>query len=343
MRALPVGFTGSGEGLRRHARRDLLINIVLGGLYTSVARRRAAEYLTRCTIIDDTPIVHASLAHSRWPAILLAAAFVALRVASEFGWGPPLPLLIAGGVLLLPWLWATVVARTVGALRWRELQLAFDASWRDVYLASWPLLVLGGAWAIAQPQVAALASAPDSLDARWLPVAAAAGAVAFPLLARVAFNFQRLRFTGTRVGGAQVSWAAGFPAYLRLWLLTAAGVLATAVAPVLLLRRALLGSISLEDLPVTEAVLVYCVALILVWVLSAPARAWYEARHFILTWNGLRVADTAKVECALDARAFVRMRTADAWRTFATFGFHAPQAAVRAYRAKLASLTVWSA
>jgi hypothetical protein len=348
MRALPVVFAGSAEELRLHSRRDLLINIALGGLYTSIARRHRAQYLESRTTIDGTPLAHVPVAKSRWPAIVLAVAFVALRLANQFGEGPPLPLIVLAGVLLLPYLWGTVTARTIAAIRWREMPLGFTARWREVYAASWPLLLLGAAWALLEPKVAAIAES-GSVDARVYAGTAVAVLVGLPLLAAQAFHWKRLRFTRTRVGSLAVTWSAGFGAYLRLWSLTALAVLLTAVAPVLLLRHALFGTMGLQDLLQVQdsraapALAVYTASLLLIVLLSSPARAWYEAKAFVLAWNGVRAGDELRVACALDPRAFVRMRTADGWRTLRTLGRHHPHAVVNAYRAKLAALRVLQA
>ncbi len=310
MRPLHVVFTGSAEELRQHGRRDLWINIVLGGLYTSVARQHRAQYLASRTTIDGTAPEHVRVAKSRWPAIVLAAAFIAFRLANEFGHGPPLPVLVICGVLLVPYVWGTLTARSVGALRWRELPLSFTARWSEIYAASWPLLVLGVAWAWFEPAVTAAAARGD-VDSRFAAGAVAAAVVAFPLLAALAFNLRRLRFARTRVGTLAVMWPARFRAWLRLWSLTAVSALATAIAPVLLVRYALLGTITLQDRPGATTWTVYAVSLLLIVLLSGPTRAWHEAQAFALAWNGVRVGDGVRVECTLDTGAFVRMRIAD--------------------------------
>lgn len=337
MRFLPIAFTGSAGELRRHSRRDLLVNIALGGLYTSVARRHAADYLASRTTIDGTPLAQVPVRKSRWPAILLVLAFIALRVANELGHGPPLPVLVIGGVLLLPYLWGTVVARTLGALRWRDMAVSFDARWSEVYAASWPLFLLGLAWSLAEPTVAAMADRP-SLDARQVALAALAVLLAFPLAAAQAFNYRRLRFTRTRIGGRELAWQARYPAYLRLWSLTAVALLATAILPLAIVRLALFGSATLQGLRPAVAAAVYAASLLLLVLLSKPARAWYEARVFALTWDGVQLGDGVRVACTLDALAFARMRTRDAWRTLFSLGAHRSRAVVDAYRAKLAAL-----
>jgi uncharacterized membrane protein YjgN (DUF898 family) len=334
-----VVFAGNAEELRRHSRRDLAINIVLGGLYTSVARRHRAQYLASRTLIDGTPITQLPPAKSRWPAILLVAAFIALRLANEFGHGPPLPWLVVCGVLLIPYLWGSVARWTIAALRWRSLPLAFSARWTEIYAASWPLFVLGLAWAALEPTVSAVA-ANGEVDGRIVAGALAAAVLAFPLLAALAFNWRRLRFTRTRVGSLELAWSASFGSYLRICGVTALAVLATAIAPVLLVRMAVFGSPGVPDLQDEGTAAVYLGSLLAIFVLSTPARAWYEASVFALTWNGVRLGDRVRVACALDPRAYVRLRTADALRTLRTFGRHHAQGVVNAYAARLAALQV---
>ena len=339
MRSLRVTFDGTARELRLRSRRDLLLNLLLGGLYTSVARQHTATYLASRTAIDGTALAHVPVRKSRWPPIVLAVAFLAARIANEFGDGPPMPVIVVCGVLLVPYLWGTVASRTIAAIRWRDLAVSFTANWREIYAASWPLLVLGVAWAVLEPTVAEIV---DTGSVGWHVAAGAllAAVLAFPLLSALAFNWRRLRFTRTRVGECAVTWSARFGRYLRLWSLTAAAVLGTAVAPVLLVRHAVFGSFTLQDPSSVTAVAVYAVSFAVIVLLSTPARAWYEAQVFVLTWNGLRVGDRVRVACALDVRAFVRMRTVDALRTVCTFGLHRSRAVVNAYAAKLAALRV---
>jgi hypothetical protein len=341
MLPVPLVFTGTPEQLRAHARRDLLINLVLGGLYTSVARRHVADYLASHTSIGGTPVVLVPPPKSLWPVVVLALAFLALRLASEFGDGPPMPVVVIVGTLLVPYVWATAAARGIGAITWRGSRLSFEARWREIYLASWPLLVLGAAWAWVQPTLSALAEA-DTLPAPATLAKGVAAAALFglPLLAGFAFNLRRLRFTRTRVDGAELAWTARFGAYLRACCVFALGMLVTAILPVVAVRYALLGSTSLEDMGTGQALAVYALAFTAVVLLSAPARAWFEARVFVLTWNGLRVGELARVTCALDARSYARMKTRDTWQTVLTFGRHRAPAIVKAYQARLAALAL---
>ena len=328
---LALAFTGNAGELRRATRRDRIVNLVLTGMTTAIVRRRTMEYLVSRTTVDGSPIERVAVRKSRWPAILLVLAFIAARVANELELGPPLPVVIVAGVLAMPYLWGSVAAREIAGWRWRELPLAFDASWREIYAASWPLLLLGAVWAIVQPQVADA----ETVQPAWV---VAGVLVAFPLVAMLAFNYRRLRFTRTRIGTLPVRWQARLPGYLRLWCITALAIAVTAVAPVLLVRHALFGTLTLEGPGALQGWIVSAVALLLVFLLAAPARAWYEARVFVLSWDGLQVGDAVRVACTLDPWAFVRLRTRGTWLAVLTCGMAGGDTAVRVHAAKIASL-----
>jgi uncharacterized membrane protein YjgN (DUF898 family) len=342
LRALRIEFAGNADDVRARWRRDLWLNIVLGGLYTPVARRHVAHYLASRTLVDGEPLETVPLRKSRWPAMVLVVLYIAARIAQEFGYGPPLPLVVLAGVALLPYLWGVTVARSIGALRWRGMVFRFDAGWRRIYRESWPVLLLGCVWAPWAPLVAEAADHPESmrLDTTAVVLIAAAVALALALLLRLGFQWQRLRITATRVGGHAVQWDGRFADYVRIWGGTAAGVALTAVLPVVLLRYALLGSFTLQGLDPELAALVWAVGLLFVWILSAPARAWHEARMFVFAWSGVRAGELARVDCALDVRRYARLRALDAWRTLFTAGVRRPEAVLQEHRAKLESLRI---
>jgi hypothetical protein len=335
--SLAVTCTATPEGLRPTWRRDFAINLLLGGMYSPVARRHAHKYLSEHTLIDGTPLQSVAVKTSRVPALILVALFIALRVAAEFGHGPPMPLVIVVGVLLLPYLWATVTRRSVAAVRWREWQPRFTATWGEVYRASWPLFVLGIPWAIAETAVsAAAARAGGQLDATWIAGVVTAMAVSFPLLVRLAFEWKRLRMRRTVVDGHALHWPGTYGEHLRIWATTFAAILVCAVLPVAALRYAVLGSFTVAGLEPARATVATLAGLAIAWMLSLPVRAWHEARMLVSTWHGLRIGDAVRVECRLDVRAFVRMRMRS-WRG------SRPQAIVDAWRMKVDALVLTAA
>lgn len=342
MRALDIAFAGRADEVRARWRRDLWINLLLGGLYTPVARRHVAQYFASRTFVDGEPLETVPVRKSPWPAIVLVVLYVAARLAQEFGLGPPLPLVVLGGVALLPYVWGVAVGRSVDALRWRGMHFHFEPGWRRVYRESWPLLLVGCAWAPLAPLVADAADRPEAmrLDATTLSLIVPAIALASALLLRLGFQWQRLRITGTRVGGQAVQWDGRFADYLRIWAGTVAAVALTAVLPVALLRYALLGSFTLQGLDADRAALAWTAGIVLVWILSVPARLWHAARMFRFMWSGLRVGDIARIDCALDVRRHARMCAVNAWRSLCTAGARRPEALLQEHRARLASLRV---
>lgn len=339
MHPAAFGFTGSGEDLRRHLRRDRLVNLALGGLYTPVVSRRESRYLAAHTTLDGAPVTWTDVRRSRWPALLLLLLFVALRVAGEFGMGPPMPLVIAGGVLMLPYLWGVSASRSIDSLSWRGLRCHFTAGWGAVYRASWPLLLVGLAWAAAQPWV--MDHLQDATpDVRWLAPIAAIVALVYPLLVRQGYEWQRLRLSSLSVGGHAAVARLRFGPYLRQWLATTGLVLVTAVAPLLLLRHLLGIPFTPADPDDLSSLAVPLVAAALAFLLSTPARAWHEARMFRLCWDEVRFEGLARIHCRLDAGEFLRLRTAGVLQALTTLGRSRSEAAVAAWRTKLASLSV---
>jgi hypothetical protein len=227
-------------------------------------------------------------------------------------------------------------------LRWRGMDFRFLPGWRRIYTESWPLLLLGCAWAPWAPLVADAADQPESLrlDASAVSLIVAGVVLALALLLRLGFQWQRLRITGTRVGGHVVEWDGRFGEYARIWAGTAAAVALTAVLPAVLLRYALLGSFTLQGLEPEWAAMAWSVGILLVWMLSVPARAWHAARMFRFAWSGLRVGGIARIDCVLDVRRHARLHAANAWRALCTAGAYRPEALQQDYRAKLASLRV---
>ncbi|RYY86289.1 MAG: DUF898 family protein, partial [Comamonadaceae bacterium] len=128
--------------------------------------------------------------------------------------------------------------------------------------------------------------------------------------------------------------------FLELSVRAGLAVLVTAILPVLLLRLAVVGSWTLQGLRPGQLVAVYAVAFVLLLVLSAPVRAWHEARLHVLTWDGLQVPGVARVACRIDVRDYVRRRTRDTWMGVATLGRRHAQATVGAWQARMAALRV---
>jgi uncharacterized membrane protein YjgN (DUF898 family) len=82
-------------------------------------------------------------------------------------------------------------------------------------------------------------------------------------------------------------------------------------------------------------------ALLMVFLASAPARAYREARMFQLVWNNVGVSHIARFRCSLKAGRYVALRVKNILLTLVTLGFYRPFARVSEYRMKTESVTLY--
>ena len=76
------------------------------------------------------------------------------------------------------------------------------------------------------------------------------------------------------------------------------------------------------------------------FLVSAPARAYREARMFQLVWNNVGVSTVARFKCKLRAKRYVMLRVRNMFLTLLTLGFFRPFAMVSEYRMKTESVTL---
>ncbi|MFV0679795.1 DUF898 family protein, partial [Ottowia sp.] len=93
-------------------------------------------------------------------------------------------LMVFGFALLAPWLWAGAMRFRLSSTRWRGVQLAFTARWKEVYAASWPVFVIAAIWAVffiaVDQMVAPDMSGPDSPEVASLASCADDSALTCP-------------------------------------------------------------------------------------------------------------------------------------------------------------------
>ena len=137
--AWPLAFTGDGGVYFGVWIVNILLTIVTLGLFTPWARRRTIRYFYGHTLVAGSPLEFTAGIRSMVFGFLLFAAFyIALNVASETGQALLYGVIVAGGVLLAPFLWGSAMRFRLGHTRWRGLRLRFTAGWGEVYRASWP-------------------------------------------------------------------------------------------------------------------------------------------------------------------------------------------------------------
>jgi len=78
----------------------------------------------------------------------------------------------------------------------------------------------------------------------------------------------------------------------------------------------------------------------MVFLASAPARAYREARLFQLVWNNVGVSQVARFKCDLRTGSYIALRMKNMLLQLLTLGFYRPFALVSEYRMKTQSVTL---
>ncbi|MCA0327452.1 MAG: DUF898 domain-containing protein [Proteobacteria bacterium] len=358
--AYPVEFTGSGGEYFRVWIVNVLLSILTLGLYTPWARRRTAQYFYGHTQVLDSPLEFAAEQRRMVKGFLLFVVLygiyeLALRTGQEMA----ASLLVFGFAALAPYLWASAMRFRLGATRWRGLRLAFTASWREVYLASWPVFAIAALWAavflLAGRLLPALPAAAGKVELPRLggPAIALLGlALLLTLLAviRLEYNYRRLFVARARIGGQAGRWKPVYLDFVKVWLATVLFFL-FCLAVVLVLGSALAGGAwwaGRSGLRGTGALGLLLITLLLVvggllllLLVSLPARAYREARMFQLVWNNIGFGQIARSKTRLGTGAFVWLRVRNMLLTFLTLGLFRPFAVASEYAAKVGSVTLY--
>ncbi|WP_312303124.1 YjgN family protein [Pulveribacter sp.] len=355
--AHPLRFTGSGGGYFRVWIVNVLLSILTLGLYTPWARRRTAQYFYGHSLVAGSALEFTAQ-QRRMVVGFIAVALLTLayKLAAQTGQDLAVGLLLLGGALLSPLIWGSAMRFRLGNTRWRGVRLAFNASWREVYLASWPVFAL--ALVVLAVGVGLPLLAPDMPDeGRRLPIVTAPmwGLIALGLVLavlcviRLEYNYRSLLVRRASVGQEAGRLKLRYRDFVWLWLATlavfivSALVLSAVLAAVLGGSWALLKSLVPAQAGVGAVLLIVAamvLGLLLLVLATAPARAYREAALFRLTWNHTGVSGIARFKCNLGAGSFVLLRLRNALLTLLTLGLYRPFARVSEYRMKLQSVTV---
>lgn len=352
--AFQLEFTGSASEFFRVWIVNVLLSIVTIGFYTPYARRRTAQYFWGHTMVAHSPLEF-SVQQKKMVIgfILMAALYALFRFASETGQDTVVSVMMLAAAGLAPYFWASAMRFRLGATRWRGVRLQFTASWAEVYKASWPVFVIAGAWIVTTLVIGALA--PDDEkgpgSAAVLPVVLAcliALVVSVLCIIRLEFNFKSLLVARGRIGGQAGRWKPVYGDFVRIWAATIGVFLVTLLVVGVLLAAAIGGSVamlgSFKGKPGLMAVVIMIAmaiaAVVILFLASAPARAYREARIFQLVWNNIGVSHVARFKCNLRVGRYVALRVKNILLSFLTLGFYRPFAMISEYRMKTESVTL---
>ena len=351
----PVEFSGSGGEYFRVWIVNVLLSVVTLGFYTPFARRRTAQYFYGHTLVADSPLEF-TVQQRRMVIgfVLLVALYAAFKTAEQTGQDTVASLMLLAGAALVPWFWGSAMRFRLNATRWRGVRLQFTAGWGEVYRASWPLFVIALAWIAALLGATALSPAESDPGARaeiHLPTLFAAMLAALLVtvacLMRLEYNYKSLLVLRGRVGGQPGRWKPVFGDFVRIWLATLGVFLLTLLVLGVVAALAVGGSFAalanLRQLGFLAILIGIAIALgtvLLLFLASAPARAYREARMFQLVWNNIGVSHVARFRCQLRTRSYVGLRVRNVLLTLLTLGFFRPFAVVSEYRMKTESVTL---
>ena len=365
--AHPLEFSGRGGEYFRVWIVNVLLSIVTLGLYTPWARRRTVQYFYGHTLVADSPLDFTAPQRKMVTGfVLLVLLTLAYNIAVDTGQDTAVALLLLGGAVLAPYLWASAMRFRLGNTRWRGLRLRFAASWREVYSASWPVFAIALVWIgvvfglrwVAPELAQALDGATPDGDEKSSAMPALPPAlwallllgVVLSLLCfiRLEYNYQSLLVLRTHLGAEAGRWKPVYMDFVKIWLATVGVFLLCVLGMVALVTLAAGGSVALlAGLGKNAGVWVFFLFLfgffalfMLLLLASAPARAYREARMFLLQWNNIGVSQVARFRCTLSVRGFVWLRVRNLLLTLLTLGFYRPFARVSEYAMKLESVTL---
>ena len=363
--AHPLEFTGSGGEYFRVWIVNVLLSIVTLGIYTPWARRRTAQYVYGHTLVAGSPLEFTAQQRKMVMGfVLLMLITIAYQLAVNTGQDTAVGLFLLSGALLAPYIWASAMRFRLGATRWRGLRLQFTASWKEVYIASWPVFALALVWfcvffgmQMLSPELAqALEAAEEEGAKRALPsfTPAMGGLLLLGLVLtvlcfiRLEYNYKSLLVLRAQVGAERGRWKPVYMDFVKVWLATVAVfilcvVLISTVIGVLAGSSIALLAATSDKLGFWMFVVIF-VAIIggmfLLFLASAPARAYREARMFQLLWNNTGLSHVARFKCHLKSGRYVGLRLKNMLFTLLTLGLYRPFARVSEYRMKLESVTL---
>ena len=363
--AHPLEFTGSGGEYFRVWIVNVLLSIVTLGIYTPWARRRTAQYFYSHTLVAGSPLEFTAQQRKMVMGfVLLMLLTIAYNLAANTGQDTAVGLFLLAGAALAPFIWASAMRFRLGATRWRGLRLQFTASWKEVYLASWPVFALALVWfgafyglQLLSPDLAqALETIEEEGKKQPMPsfTPAMGGLVLLGLVLsvlcviRMEYNFKSLLVLKAQVGAEKGRWKPVYMDFVKVWMATVAVFILCVVGFSALIGILAGSSIALVasqsnrlGLWMFVVIIVSIIAGIFMLILaSAPARAYREARMFQLMWNNIGVSHVARFKCHLKSGQYVWLRIKNMLLTLLTLGLYRPFARVSEYRMKCESVTL---
>ena len=364
--AHPLEFTGSGGEYFRVWIVNVLLSVITLGFYTPWARRRTAQYFYSHTLVADSPLEFTAPQGKMVKGfVLLVLITLAYNIAANTGQDTAVGLFLLAGAALAPFIWASAMRFRLGATRWRGLRLQFSARWKEVYIASWPVFALALVWfgvffglQMLSPELSdVLQAAEEETRKPRMPAftPAMGGLLLLGLVLtvlcfiRLEYNYKSLLVLRAQLGAEHGRWKPVYMDFVKIWLATVAVfvvcvVLVSVIVSVLAGGSMALAAASSKQMGLWMFVILMAAMVVGIFVLflaSAPARAYREARMFQLMWNNIGAGQIARFKCNLRSTGYVWLRLKNMLLTLCTLGLYRPFARVSEYRMKVESVTMY--
>jgi uncharacterized membrane protein YjgN (DUF898 family) len=348
---------------------NVLLSIVTLGIYTPWARRRTAQYFYSHTMVAGSPLEFTAQQRKMVVGFLLLTLItIAYQLAANTAQDAAVGVLLLTAAVLSPLIWGSAMRFRLGNTRWRGVRLRFTATWKEVYIASWPLFALALVWfgvffgiqALSPelfPTLQALEEAEEGAEPALPSFTLAMGGLLTLGLAltvlcfiRLEYNYKSLLVLRAQVGTETGRWKPVYMDFVKVWLATVAVFLLCVVLVIVLIGILAGSSIAMavaaqqnDKLTALMVVIIFAAivgGMFLLFLASTPARAYREARMFQLLWDNTGVSQVARFKCHLKARRYIGLRILNTLLTLLTMGLYRPFARVSEYRMKLESVTL---
>lgn len=337
----PLEFKGVGKVYFRVWIVNVLLTIITLGLYTPWARWRTAHYFYGHTIVAGTPLEFTGQKKRMVKGFLVFfALYVAYELASYTEQETAVNSFMIVGALLAPFLWGSAMRFRLMNTRWRGLRLQFAASWKDIYLASWPVFAVAALWMFVyyvftewMPIETSRLGLPR-LSAPMLVVLALTLVLTLMCVSRLDYNYRSLLFRHARLGSEHSRWKPRYADFAKIWM----GMAALFVVGIMLSSLAVW--VALRMISYAWGFILFATVFLIFPASAFLAFCYRKARVFQLVWNNTGISQIARFRCHLKTRSFMWLCLKNLLLTVFTLGFYRPFARVSEYRARLESVTL---
>ncbi|SFD79746.1 YjgN family protein [Massilia yuzhufengensis] len=323
-RTLALGFTGDGREYFRIWVVNLLLTLATLGIYSAWAKVRRLQYFDRNTVLAGATFdfhgnPRAVLVGRLLSVVMLAAYHYAFGFSTTVG-----ALVVAGLLLLFPYLMRGALRFRLGNTSYRGLRLGFDGTVGQAYLAWLPpalVFLLPGVLLATNPGNPVLAALPLPFYLLW------------PLMHARIRHFQHAHLL---FGDQHSEYAVKARRFYRPYLVGGSLALLAVV-----LAGAVAGFAGVAGGSHRTAVVAITLAtgVVFMYVAYLLVGPYMVVRVSNLAWShtgfpGVRFRST------LPVRAFLALQTKNALLTVLTLGLYRPFAVVNVYRFRLAHVHI---